>query len=94
MQLQRWQKNSNHNDNWPQTKVISDKDFTERMVFKKEFPAASLIICLFHTLRTLRREVTCDKLGILPGERDHALELLTKLAYSSSPQEYDNHYKV
>lgn len=88
------EKFKSHNDNWPQTKVIiSDKDFTERMVFKKEFPAASLIICLFHTLRTLRREVTCDKLGILPGERDHALELLTKLAYSSSPQEYDNHYK-
>ena len=83
-----------HNCNWIQTKVvISDKDFTERMVFKKEFPAASLIICLFHTLRTLRREVTCDKLGILPGERDHALELLTKLAYSSSAQEYDNHYR-
>ena len=61
------------------------------MVFKKEFPDASLIICLFHTLKT--KEVTCDKLGLLPGERDHALELLTKLAYSSSPQEYENHYK-
>ena len=49
-----------HNSNWSQTKVIiSDKDFTERMVFKKEFPDASLIICLFHTLRTLKREVTC-----------------------------------
>ena len=44
-------------------------------------------------LRTLTREVTYDKLGILPGERDHALELLTKLAYSFSPQEYDNHYE-
>ena len=83
-----------HNCNWIQTKVvISDKDFTERMVFKKEFPAAFLIIYLFHTLRTLRQEVTFDKLGILPGERDHALELLTKLAYSSSTQEYDNHYR-
>ncbi len=41
----------------------------------------------------MRREVTCDKLGLLPGERDHALELLTKLAYSSSEEQYDNHYK-
>ena len=81
-----------HNCNWIQMKVvISDKDFTERMVLKKDFPAASLIICLFHTLRTLRREVTCDKLGILPGDHDHALELLIKVAYSSSTQEYDNH---
>ena len=30
------EKIKSHNDNWPQTKVIiSDKDFTERMVFKK-----------------------------------------------------------
>lgn len=82
-----------HNRNWPQTKVIiSDKDFTEHMVFKKEFPDASLIICFFHTLRTLQQELTCDKLDLLPGERDNALELLTKLAYSPSPQEYENHY--
>ena len=40
-----------HNPNWSHTKVvISDKDFTERSVFEAEFPGASLIICLFHTL--------------------------------------------
>ncbi len=83
-----------HNPNWSQTNVIiSDKDFTERAVFQKEFPTASLIICLFHTLRSLKREVTCEKLGLLPGERDHALELLTELAYLSSSQQYDDHYK-
>lgn len=81
-----------HNSQWTRKKVvISDKNFTERAIFKKGFP--SLHICLFHVLRTMRREVTCDKLGVLPGERDHALELLTKLAYSSSSQEYENHYK-
>ena len=83
-----------HNPNWSQTRVVvSDKDFTERAVFKKEFPTASLIICLFHTLRTLKREVSCEKLGLLPGERDHALELLTAIAYSSSPQQYEDNYK-
>lgn len=83
-----------HNSHWSETTVvISDKDFTERSVFEKEFPDASLIICLFHTLRSMRREVTCEKLGLLPGERDHALELLTNLAYSSSAEQYDNYYK-
>ena len=83
-----------HNAHWAETKVIiTDKDFTERTVLKKEFPDASLVICFFHTLRSMRREVTCQKLGILPGERDHALELLTTLAYSASPQEYDDNYK-
>lgn len=36
--------------------------------------------------------MTCEKLGILPGEHDHALELLTQLAYSMSPQQYDDNY--
>ena len=83
------------NPAWPSTKVVmSDKDFVERAVFQKEFPNASLHICLFHTLRSLKREVTCDKLGLRPGERDHALEILTKLAYSSSAEEYIQHYQA
>ncbi len=82
-----------HNPNWSLTKVVmSDKDFTERAVFKKEFPSASLLICLFHTLRSLKREVSCEKLGLLPGERDNALELLTAIAYSGSQQEYEDNY--
>lgn len=83
-----------HNANWSQTTVIiSDKDFVERAVFQREFPEARLMICLFHTLRSLRREVTCDKLGLLPGERDHALEILTNLAYSFSADQYADNYK-
>ena len=70
--------------------VISDKDFTERVVFQREFPDASLNICLFHTMR---REVSCNKLGLLSGDRDHALKLLTRLAYSSSEEKYDDNYK-
>ena len=82
-----------HNPNWSFTKVvITDKDFTERAVFQAEFPRASLIICLFHTHRSMKREITCEKLGLRPGNRDHALEILMKLAYSSSADEYDQHY--
>lgn len=66
---------------------MSDKDFTERTVFLTEFPQASLLISLFHTLRSMRREVTCEKLGLHPGDRDNALEILTKLTYSKSLQE-------
>ena len=71
-----------NNPCWPQTGVvITDKDFVERSVFKEEFPNAVLHICLFHALRSMRREISCEKLGIRPGEHDHALELLTSLAY-------------
>ena len=83
-----------HNPKWSQTRVVmSDKDFTECTVFKKEFPSASLLISLFHTLRSLKREVSCEKLGLLPGECDHALELLTAIVYSSSPQQYEDKNK-
>ena len=39
-----------------------------------------------------RREITCDKLGLRPGEQDYVLELLTKIVYSSSEEEYEKHY--
>ena len=61
--------------------VITDKDFTERAVFVENFLGVSLHICLFHVLRAFRREITCEKLSLRPGERDHCLELLSKLAY-------------
>ena len=72
---------------------MSDKDFNEWAVFRKEFPGAALHICLFHTLQSFRREVTTEKLGIQPGERDHKLEIITKLAYSKSEAEYNEHYQ-
>ena len=53
-----------YNPKWSQTRVVvSDKDFTERAIFKKEFPTASLLSCLFHTLRTLKMEVSCENLA-------------------------------
>ena len=72
---------------------MSDKDFTERVVFRKEFPQAALHICTFHTMRSFRREITTEKLSIRPGERDHVLELITKLAYAKSESEYDSLYQ-
>ena len=60
------------NPRWVGTKfVMSDKDFNDHNVFKKEFPQATLQICLFHTLRRFRREITTEKMSIQPGERDH-----------------------
>ena len=68
--------------------VITDKDFVESDTFKDEFPQASLQICLFHVLRTFKREITSDKLCITQPERKLALEILQKMAYSSSEVHY------
>ena len=44
--------------------IISDKDFNEHAVFKEEFPGVSM----FHVLRTFRRKVSFEMLGLRSGE--------------------------
>ena len=58
--------------------IMSNKYFTERDALKVEFPDASILIHLFHVLRTFRREITSDKLGITSAERDLVLEIIKK----------------
>ena len=78
---------------WKNTSVVmSDKDFTERNVFTSCFPQAKLNICLYHTLRSLQREITCTKMGITSAERIRCLEILSKMAYSRTPGEYAKHH--
>lgn len=82
-----------HNPNWELVRVLmADKDMTEREVLAESFPAAELLICLFHTFRSFRREVVCDKMGITSGQRTMCLELLQQLAYSTSEKVYQELY--
>ncbi len=67
---------------------MADKDFIERDALKAEFPEASILICLFHVLRTFRREITTVKLGITVAERSLVLEIIQKMAYAKSSDEY------
>ena len=78
-----------HNRRWSDTvTILADKDFIERDAFKAEFPDASILICLFHVLRTFRREITTERLGITAAERSLVLEILQKMAYAKSADEY------
>ena len=55
-----------HNELWIETKVImSDKHFAENEAFSKCFSNASLLIFVYHTLRSFRQETTCKKMGIV-----------------------------
>ena len=48
-----------HNTTWGEIKcIMADKDMTERTVLKEELPGAGLLICLFHTMRSFKREMT------------------------------------
>ena len=49
-------------------------------------------LCLFHVLRTFRREIKSDKLGITQSERTLVLELLQKMAYATGEDQYLQFY--
>lgn len=86
--LETFKKN---NENWSHIRIVmADKDIGERDIIKSNLPTASVLICLFHALRTFRREVSCEKLGITPGERLFCLEIFQKVAYASSEAEYQS----
>ena len=83
----------NHNPQWEATRVLmADKDMTERDVLAAEFPSAELLICLFHTFRSFRREVVMDRMGITSGQRNMCLELLQQMAYSTNEENYHDVY--
>ena len=82
-----------HNAEWVKVRVVmADKDIGERDIIKLCLPNASVVICLFHALRSFRREVTCEKMGITSGQRSMCLELIQKMAHAASSAEYDSLY--
>ena len=53
-----------HNDTTKAKCIMADKDMVEREIIAKKIPGAALMICLFHTLRTFRREITVEKMNL------------------------------
>ena len=77
------------NPEWEKIRVVmAAKDMGERDVLKQCLPNANELICLFHTLRSFRRGVTCEKMGITSGQRTVCLDLIQKLCYAHSEEEY------
>ena len=72
---------------------MADKDMTEREVLIEEILNAVLLICLFHTLRTFRREITADKMYVTSDQRKMVLEIITKLVYARNATEYQQCYR-
>ena len=82
------------NQKWEKVNVaLTDKDMVERKVLKSEMPQISLSLCLFHVLRTFKREITMEKMGLTNEERNAALEILQRLTYSTSEEKYNEIYK-
>ena len=78
-----------HNNRWESVTVLmANKDMTEREVFASAFPQAKLLICLYHTFRSFRREIVTEKMGITSGERSMCLEMLQQMAYATTEEGY------
>jgi len=57
-----------HNPNWTNIKcIMADKDFTERNVFREQFPQSKILICIFHYIRSFSQEITTGKMNITAG---------------------------
>lgn len=74
--------------------IVADKDMTERKTFAAHFPNADIQICLFHTLRTFRRELTTKKMSITQEQEARVKQIIQDLVYSKSENDYDNNYKM
>ncbi|XP_031330058.1 uncharacterized protein LOC116161019 [Photinus pyralis] len=71
--------------------IMTDKDLHEREVIKNCFPNVNLIICVFHTLKIFYREISCQKMGITPSQRTLSLELIQKLVYAKTDDDYEKY---
>ena len=68
-----------HNLSWRRIRtVLSDKDFTERAVYKQHFSDANLQICLSHVLRSMKCEINTGKMNITQEQRHTCLEIIQK----------------
>ena len=72
---------------------MTDKDMAEREAIRQELPQASLLLCLFHVLRAMSREVTTAKMALSEAQRTTALSCLQQTAYASSSEEYDRQFE-
>ncbi|ELU11968.1 hypothetical protein CAPTEDRAFT_216776 [Capitella teleta] len=82
-----------NNLRWTETKcVMADKDMVERKVVKEEMPQADLLICLFHSLKVFRTQITMAKYAIDHEFRLKLLTLLQDIAYSGSEEQYQERY--
>lgn len=76
---------------WNQVRnIMTEKDWNERNIIQQEFPAAQVLICVFHTFKIFQRAVTCEGRKITSNERQLALSILQKIVYSRTDDEFQS----
>ncbi|XP_050062429.1 uncharacterized protein LOC114120259 [Aphis gossypii] len=84
----------NYNPEWKKIKrIMADKDFTERNVFKEQFPDSQILIYIFYCLRSISRKLTCEKMKINSGDRIMVLEIIQSMVFAKNDTDYDEIHK-
>ena len=68
--------------------IMSDKDMTLRKVIKELYPDCKLLICLFHTLRSFKREICNPAFDLNAGQQAVIKEIFQKMCYCRSEVQY------
>ena len=69
------------------------KDFNERAIIKELFPISTVLMCLFHSLRSFKRKISDKALGLAEGTQVVLKELFQSMCYAKSEGEYAKHYE-
>ncbi|KAG4224276.1 hypothetical protein PC116_g27270 [Phytophthora cactorum] len=75
---------------WNDIKVIIiDEDFTELSTIEVEFPEASIILCHFHVIDYLKREISRREYGFTSYERLHLKTFITMMVRATTETLFD-----
>ena len=81
-----------YNPKWEQIKVaITDKDFTEIVSIKKEFPQAINLLCQFHMLKYIRTKISSYSSD--NEVKEQLMQLTKKAVYALSEQQLSDTFK-
>ncbi|XP_065320007.1 uncharacterized protein LOC135927766 [Gordionus sp. m RMFG-2023] len=69
--------------------IIGDKDFADRQALYESFPKAEIHICIFHVMRSFKREISTGKRDIAEQDVKLVLDILQSLVYAQSQEHYD-----
>ena len=96
MQSLRWLLNAfkgNNVNNQPRV-IMADKHLNESHILKECFPSVSVLICLFHTLRSFKREIPDKRFSLSESQNISLKALLQKMCYVRNVKDYVNTFKT
>ncbi|KAF2902519.1 hypothetical protein ILUMI_03669 [Ignelater luminosus] len=77
------------NESTEEIDLMIHKDFSERNALKQQFPDVKRLVCLFHTLKAFRSAITMQAMQINFLQSDHVLNILQRIAYANSEEDYE-----